>query len=518
MKPYFAILIILIFLSSCNTKNVEKEPDNPILELTIDSMTIDIRGEMEQIVKLNNRYYCIFKLSTEKRDFYILDSKGNVEFKGDVPGDVHGVFNYDLYVHNNCIHLKTYSKNNSYSFDRKKRYWKSIAEQDDLLFEDEDYSVTYINKGEWGDQIWFRNKRSKQEYKICLNLEFPPFISRVGDVYYITTPDKVYKIGSITALKQCGDGEQYEYFKGEKNKSKRFKSFRNMGVDLIFGENEHWYIDDYESFISTSFVNNNQLYHLYNYLDTLHVGILENNQLKSEMLLGEDLRVSRYYLYQMNRIRIDQNQIIRFLTSDEDLFGFIDLNKHKIHVCYIRNKYPLSPKPVGIDRANEIFRKRLGYIVSHIHNMPLNMVEPFEQEFKSENITPFLSVNLESSENPQYENIYNKIAPEYRLIEDSVLINTISYNYSTDTEFVNTVFMLWVDDRSSFRGKDADARNLLYLEDRYTVIKEMTTNITGVSPSLEDGDFVWKTANGVVIKLLGLDLENYRNIRMIIKN
>ena len=168
MKHYIQIFIVLllIVLVSCNDSDKNQEAE---IQIQHDTLTIDVKGSLGQIIKFQNNYYCFFDRSNPYssksfKDFYILTSGGEIIQKIDVPEKLSSLY-YDMHVRNDSIITKEYYDHYTFYLDLEKSEWVEINEVDDLVFEDENYYVTHLGFGEFGSTVWFKDKNTKKEYE-----------------------------------------------------------------------------------------------------------------------------------------------------------------------------------------------------------------------------------------------------------------------------------------------------------------------------------------------------------------
>ena len=98
-----------------------------------------------------------------------------------------------------------------YSFDLRKWTWSlTTSRKDDntgQLYEDDDWMVRYADHGEFGFVSWFIDKHSQEEYAF---VRLDGRIRRIGEIFYVATPTRVYVIPNPTIGFHCDSTTRYE--------------------------------------------------------------------------------------------------------------------------------------------------------------------------------------------------------------------------------------------------------------------------------------------------------------------
>ena len=242
---------------SCQDNKTEQNDFDKNLEIIYDTLTIDIKGRLGQIIKFKSKYYCFVERdnpysSKSFRDFYILSSTGTVEHKIEVSDEMNTGYYNDLHIRNDSILLKDYYDHITFYLDTVNYKWIEIDEVDDLIYEDDDFYVTYLNFGEWGNTVWFKDKKTQKEYELASSF---PKIHNIDSVYYLTNSRSVIKINNLTELKLC---DTTYYYKTIEKKEWSLGSSSTIGADTIFQDTTSWY--DTKFYIATSFVFRDSLF------------------------------------------------------------------------------------------------------------------------------------------------------------------------------------------------------------------------------------------------------------------
>jgi len=465
-----------------------------------DTVYVNIKGEMTHALKYQDKYYLIFEQivlkygGVGKRWLYIF-SNGKVEKVIDCPKKMDAVY-FDFYVKNDSIILKQYMDKRCYYFDIIESTWTEINQMDDLIYEDEKFYVYSLNFGEWGGLTWFKDKKTGLEYMIEA---ITPLVNKIDTTYYLTyvftKPFYILKIEDPLKLKKCDTiltyenietGGEYYCWYGEE------RSF-----DVVFNDtiSSYPYLLEDKFFFVSSFVWQNQLFHVYETDTAVYIAIVNNNAIKLVQKISNNLHFyNRYYSYRCRNIG-DNNPLLKFRTEDEQKFGLMEISENKIFINYFVNKAELSPKSIGSTKADSIFVNRLNLILSDIETLKLKNVEWAENRWGTFDITPkdrYIGVRGWNS------HIYTlDTCISYLIQEDSIVSNTIMY-FATENNLVKFVSFEWKEETyrySNFEdlSKDALKRKSFFLENIIT--QKMGKCIENKN------DKVWKTSNGLTIEL-----------------
>jgi len=287
MKRKLFILFLLVFPFFC----FAQRQNNPEFKITTDTVNIYLKDKvspatkigLSHAVKLNNKYYCFFNEydyyswlhSRRFQHFFIITKEGTIEHSIEFPKRLGQAYS-DFFIRNDSIIAKEYYNHKTYYFDIDKLKWKQIEEADDVIYEDADFYVTYRYFGEFGCRTWFKDKKTNKEYDIYSEGHI---INKIDNVYYITDKHQILMIENPLELNPC---ELQYYYKTVKKNRSYCSSNSLKGAKEIYKDSTYrWWFDRPKSHIITSFIHNNELFHLYNDDDnkTISITKLENGNL-----------------------------------------------------------------------------------------------------------------------------------------------------------------------------------------------------------------------------------------------
>jgi len=302
-----------------------------------DTIFVDIKGEMTHALKYHDKFYVLFeqkvKFATTKSWLYIF-TNGNIEKIVDFPKGLNTVY-LDFFVKKDRIVLKPYMNMQNYCFDTKNYKWKKIDKADDLIFEDKNFYVYSLDFGEWGGKTWFKDKKTGIEYAIESRT---PLVNKIDTTYYLTNGLIVKKIDNPLKLNKCDDDVTYENI--EKDAKYTYWYGKPIGFDIVYKSLTTSYNFDfsYKPYIVTSFVFQNELLHIYETDKETYIAIIENKKIRVIQKIANNLRFYNWhYSYRCKNLN-GNNELLKFKTEDEKLFGLMEIIDNTIFIQYLKNK------------------------------------------------------------------------------------------------------------------------------------------------------------------------------------
>ncbi len=480
-----------------------------------DTIYVDIQGEMTHALKYHEKIYVLFEQRVlkygglGKRWLYIF-SNGQLERKIDCPEEMETYY-LDFYAKNDSLILKPYMLKQSYYLDLMKFRWLKIDKTDDLIFEDEKFQVYSLNFGEWGGKTWFKEKMTGQEYVLEATT---PLVNKLDSSYYLTNSYRVLKIINPRLLSECSEDITYE------NIESRGKSYswygEPIGFSIEYEDTAINYCDfNYKSHIVSSFVFGKELLHIYE-TDTVTY-IARHRRYSIEPIQKIVDGVSFYKWHDSYRCpnSIGNNELLKFQTKYENLYGLMEIKDNNIHIHYISNKAELEPKSLGIAQADSIFIKRFNLILSDLGNLHLKDVDLAEQKWRSFDITPNHKIGIDEYYYPNPNKFIIDTAKSYLIQEDSLISNSIIYYATKEKELIRVVSCDWDEtdylDYYEEHTKEVFRRKITFLEDYLTRTIGKPTKIKAKRNNTKNN---WKTSNGFSILLEYT--KNSEGIRLII--
>ena len=513
------LIIPFLFFACTNVTNTNQKTANVInfdsgFSLYQDTIFVDIKGEMTHALKYHDKFYVLFEQRVlkygghGKRWLYVF-ANGQIERTLECPKKMDAVY-WDFFVKNDSIILKQYMDDVHFYFDTLKFTWIEIDKADDLIFEDEKFYVYSLDFGEWGGKTWFKDKKTGKEYAIEATT---PLVNKIDTTYYLTNSFKVLKIENPLNLNKCEDDVTYENIETS-NKYYSWYS-KPIGFDIVYQDTTYDYFDfSYHPRIVSSFVWQNELLHIYETDTATYIAKIESNSIKPIQKIVEKFSFyDWYYSYRCKNLK-GNNELLKFRTKDEQLFGLMEIVDSKIFVHYFTNKAELKPRTQGQIKADNIFVNRLNLILADLDNLQLKTVDLSENKWGSFDITPNHKIGVGGSWNPNKYTI--DTCKAYLIQEDTLISNDIIYYATKANDLVRTIIIDWEETdfmRSNREGLATEAfkRKLTFLEDCITqkaghpIQNKNEKNYT---------EKVWQTSNRLKIELE--KMKNSNRIRMVI--
>lgn len=521
MKNVKATLLIIPFLLLSCTNAASQKNDNFIdfdsgFSLCLDTIFVDIKGEMKHALKYHDKFYVLFEQKVlkygghGKRWLYIFSNE-KIEKVLECPKKMDAVY-WDFFVKNDSIILKQYMDNLHFYFDTQNFTWIEIDKADDLIFEDERFYVYSLDFGEWGGKTWFKDKKTETEYAIEATT---PLVNKIDTTYYLTNSFKILKIENPLNLNKCKNNVSYRNIE---KKGMHYSWYgKPIGFEIIFQDTTYDYFDfSYHPYIVTSFVWQNELLHIYETDTTAYIAKTENYSIKPLQKICENLNFYDYYCSYRCKNLNGNNELLKFRTKDEKLFGLMEIIGNKIHIHYLFNQAELKPKSQGTPKANEIFINRFNLILSDLGKLQLKEIDLAEQKWGSFDITPTHKIGIGECYYPNLNKYALDIAKSYLIQEDSLISNSIIYYATKENSLIHVVSCDW--EKTSFLKPNIEKQTKEVFEKKIQFLEDCFTQKAGKPTQIKEKENytgkTWKTSNGITIHLE--DRTSFNYIRLII--
>ncbi len=513
----FLIIPILLFAfsSAKDKKNSSVITFDNGYSLYQDTIYVDIKGEMTHALKYQDKYYVLFEQRVlkyggyGKRWLYIF-SNGQVEKIVDCPKEMRTVY-LDFYVKNDSLILKPYMDKQSYYLDLVDCNWIKIDKTDDLIFEDEEFIVYSLDFGEWGGKTWFKEKKTGQEYVLEATT---PLVNKIDSTYYLTNSFQVLKIKNPRLLNKCSDDITYE------NIELTGKSYswygKPIGFVFVYQDTTFNYFDfNYQPHVVSSFVLNNELLHIYETDTATYIARHKGYSIKPIQKIANNISFYNWY-YSYRCLNLNgKNELLKFRTKDEQVFGTLEMIGKEIHVNYIVNSALLEPRIVGEKRADSIFINRLNAILPKFNNLELREIDLKEQSWGSFDITPNHNVGIGDEWNPKNDKI--DTCRSYLVKEDSIFSNSIMYFGTKERGIVRIVSFDWEYERNFMNFDLEDYAKKTFDKKVEFLISYISKNIGKQTKNNDSKDFIertWETSSGIKLELSYN--KKYYGVRLVI--
>jgi len=483
------------------------------------------RVSLTHAVKYRENYYCFFEekglysFKVETKYFLEVSSTGDILQQIDIPKEIQNANYFYFFIRDNKLIVKTYMNHESFLFDVKKLKWNSINEVDEQVYEDENYKVTYLNFGEWGESTWFINKETGKEYIIDFE---GTIINRLNDKYYLTKVNEVREISNPKNLKECSSNFYYS----EIEKDKKQYEFSNsvIGSKEIYKDtsSNYYFFRKHNKALNTSFVFSNKLFQLYTDSISTYIGKIKDGKLIPIHNLNKKFSIiNSNNSYRGNNLEND-SRFLKF-KDDENTFGFIEIKGNKIDIKYLKHNID-SLQYLGSDN----FDKVLTLIKNNLGNLCIVQVEKTENEIGGINMKTDRSNTSHNGYYPKEFSSQQIKTKEFIKVESTLIAQKTEYLYTTSDNIIKSIFIEWSPTQSyiepeisDFFKKDKEESNTAFSIKQNEIIK-LVSKILNSEPEINESNensIVWscKIRNGLELKLYGSkNFNGNPKIRMLI--
>jgi hypothetical protein len=510
LLPLILAAFTLVFCRNNDSPQNQKTQN----QITYDTIKINIKGYLKQTVKFNSRYYCFFDedkpYGSDGLTFYVISKDGKTQNKVFVPDDMQHLYS-DLHIRNDSILSKDYYDHRTYYFDLIKSEWKEVKKVDDRVFEDNNYYATFLDFGEFGGTLWFKNKQTGIEYEMASG---PPIINKLNGKYYVSTAKKVIEIENPAMLNRAAQDSTYEIIK---NKKWSMGSRSMKGAKVIFIDSVYSNFRDYKFYIASSYVINNELKFVIVDSNSVYTAEIKNGKAFKQDSIFNNSTVSNWHNSYRQNLNQNSIQLLQFSSSESKTFGFIEIGSKNIKVHYIKN---LDTAPIiGRKKAESTFINRLDFLIEKIGDLTLNQVDSLELLLRAFDATPRHKMSMSKDYYPNKEDYIIESPRVYKTIEDSTLTLLTNYWYTKPDKSVKVFTCEWEPTFENayniYTKFDAPELKDSY-QNRFNNIYSHLIKKFGnpVKPRKNDNGqyFSWKIRNNLNIVLYYANADRYKNI------
>ncbi|AZA76143.1 hypothetical protein EG347_00655 [Chryseobacterium sp. G0186] len=433
MKYILQAFIILLLMQSCQSEE---------LKIRFKTVEINVPGRLSSSLKHNSKYYCYFEIkegedwSIPITNFYILDENGKTKSK--IPAPKSKLTNYDLFVRNDSVFTTAFSNYTTFYLDEKNKKWIEIKKADHIIYKDKDYTLFDTSSDNYHTGTWFKDHATGKQYNIK---EESPVINKLNNDYYFTTKNYILKIPDLKKIKPNNLHNE--------NEKPIANNKQSLEVPETEYENKLYYLS-----LITSFVINDQLYHLYSEDKSMNIGVLKNGELVKVQEFKSDIFPYRSNYNTQNYSSEKQYQNVLFYTNSPHFSGIIEIDKNLFNVITFKNLYrePIHGEP----NINAWFEKNFDYFYSNLHTLSVDQVDRIEQQENAMDLTRRYIYG------PCGEECY-PIQPQliYKKIERKYINLLTTYDYNPNNKAVERVQFEWTHPSwASFENNDKEIKLL----------------------------------------------------------
>jgi hypothetical protein len=198
--------------------------------------------------------------------------------------------------------------------DKKGNGFYSLKPNSENFYEDENYTVSDSCRGEFGGNIYFKDKVTKEQYS--LHATCPLIINKLNNIYYLTT--SLAHMSGFCSLYEIDDPKELT-----KVDISDFNDYGNM--KSVLGAKP--LINEIGSTILISFIYKEKLYHIVSDRDKTYVAERETAELKRIQQVTE----LRMYSYGSETCKTKENHYAAIFQTNKNQ-GYIEIYENKIKI------------------------------------------------------------------------------------------------------------------------------------------------------------------------------------------
>ena len=323
-----------------------------------------------------------------------------------------------------------------------------------VIYEDKEWCVTFLDQGEWGTYLWFREKDGEKEFLYRVQIDY--FFGSLSDVkrldgyFHIATTDGVVKINVRKDLPECPPKLVYDKAKSQdilveehfedSPKLEKYMAFKSDG-----------FLSEIDSVFLGGFVYDNRLYHVVETQQDAFIGFYDGKQLKKIFSLGKKMR-----FYRSGNINDrDAGSLLLWYTVGNNDYGVVDI--HSDTIRDIRIFHDLDrPSIKGDDKIME----QLDFLVKNWDS--LNPLKVGEYNVSIGYVTDNIERSAHRIGYPPdgHDNDEKYYILEWYADIDRDMFLTVSYRIKKGTDEIGSVFMEWEDKSNVNPEKFNNKKNL----------------------------------------------------------
>lgn len=481
--------------------------------------------EMKWVAKYHGYYFCIFQeqqiygYGFRGDDHRLLviseDEKNVVEVK--LPDDFINNSYGDIFIRHNTLYLRPsyHNQQSGYYFDMKVWKWKPVRVIPNIIYDDDQYSIAYIDIGEWGDYTWFIEKNVSNVYiqknsmssiisdirDNTTSVRIKPFNTEVKDVcnqyimyrklsriikkdsvYYFIGRGRVDTLISLNGKAQlCEYGDKYEdaAFHQRTFLSNVYYSHQKLEpIPTLFAftsndEDELWFKEKaYDTVFKNAFLTNDDIYYLVNTKNKTYIAQLKDGILQEKFDFGH--QYSFYEWYDCYRgVNFAPNQCFNKFKENQNSYGILEIKDTIIHVFHIiHNQDSLSY--LGTDNIEP----RLKFLLDHLENLKFSQIDSVEKSLRATGQGEFGDLANNYYPDKYQTGKYERYS--YYTVIDSMKTLSVDYCVHKSDSVVRGAFFKWI--ITNYYNSNSRFWKYIDVEQKFEKIRQILTRLTGEAP------------------------------------
>lgn len=512
-------LVILLAVSVTTYAQQFKIVEDTVLINAPDFISPISDFEMKWAAKYHGFYFCVFQDQQiydhwiRKHRLLAISENGKEIKEVGLPEDFQRNYYGDLFVRHDTLYLSPYHLNKDqggYYFDMDTWQWKPVEWISNILYEDDQYSVAYVDIGEWGKYTWFIDIKEYPNQYIM-----PGKLSRIikkDNVYYFIRGSKVDTLVSLKGkTKRCDEGYTYE--------DASFDEFAfldnlmlsgGLQVDTIptlfrftgrTNENDWWNDRIYDTLFADAFLTNGQIYYLMSSPKRTYIAQLEGGKLIKKLDLGHRYRFFRWHDCFRGR-NPGPNQCFLQFKENKNSYGVLEIKDTLIHICHIIHNQDSLPH-VGTDNIEPL----LQFLLLHLDHLTLAQTDSVERSLQATCQGEFRALA-----NRYYPDEYQTGEYEryiYYTVVNAKTTLSVDYCVHRNDSVVKGAFFEWLK-TNNYNSNSRSSESMENVKKKYTEVYRILTRLTGKEPVKASGN-----SSGSIWTFRNITIELYENGRMV---
>ena len=502
--------------------------------------------------KYHGFYFCIFEDEHIyghwicKKRLLVISEDGNDIVEVSLPKDFQRNTYGDLFVRHDTLYLRPYKlrdKQGGYYFDMDVWQWVPVEVVSNVIYDDDQYSVAVIDRGEWGAYTWFMEKKvsyvarystpsvSSDIWESSTSVTVKPAhleikeavrqyimpgkLSRIikkDNVYYFIRGAKVDTLISLEGKAQlCEAGYTYEdvsddrnaflsklYFAGGLNVAPLPNFFHFTGSE---DEDNWWNEKSYDTVFSDAFLTNGGIYYLVNTKKKTYIAQLEGGKLREVFNLGHKYQFFEWAdCFRGNNPA--PNQCFKKFYENKNSYGVLEIQDTLIHIRHILHNQDSLPY-IGTDNIEPL----LQFLINHLDHLTLSQTDSVEKALKATCRGEFMELANYYFPQSTQTNEYGKMS--YYTVIDGKKTLSVDYCVRKSDSVVKGVFFEWLK-TNIYNSNKRSYGSMDNVETKHKEVRQILTRLTGKEPVKKvdrSTNLLWKYHN--------ITVELYENGRMV---
>lgn len=486
--------------------------------------------EMMWAARYHDFYFCIFEDQKiyenwiRKNRLLVISGDGKEIVEVSLPKDFRGNYHGDLFVRHDTLYLRPYHTNkqqSGYYFDMDAWQWKPLDVVSNVIYDDDRYSVAYIDIGEWGEYTWFIEKTSsyvdvryhtpqissdikETPTSVIAKPNHPEFEETIrqyiipGNLSRIIKKDNAYyfirggKVDTLTSLNGkailCKKGITYEEAAADHHAflgnlfslsgNLKFDPvptfFHFTGREATMEDEDFWFEPRaYDTVFSNAFLTNGNLFYLMNTKKKTYIAQIEDGKLLEKF----DLR-HRYHFFQGSDCfrgkNAAHNQCLEVFKENKNSYGVLEIKDTIIHICHIIHNQDSLPH-IGTDHIEPL----LQYLLNHFDRLSLAHIDSVENVLQATCDGEFRELANHYFPDEYQTGEYEKYS--YYTVIDSKKTLSVDYCVYRSDSIVCGAFFDWLQ-TNCYNSTTRYSGSMDNFEKKVAEVRQILTRLTGKEP------------------------------------